>query len=835
MKKYLLGALCATAFLASCSNDDFMLDPVVTGGEGEKIDVVLGATYSDFVGDEADTRMVLVGKKWAWVNGDEIGSMKIVNDEPNSNDKFILADSLDAPTQYATFKTEDGIYAGDYVFYHAFSRDRIKESNIEVNFPAVQTVDPANATAHLTKQNMWVSPKINFANGIKYGDANKTAIQFVSMNAILKVNITNKSDHGALVVNKVEVVGSSNAFPVKANVDLTSGKGVSDPALDPKASTYADQLEQAIEDMTKASNNIVGTASSSTDKISAVLSGNGINLNANAETTVYMLIPAGKYDIGAGATETNKIQELKIYTNKGVFTVAAEDARKGDNKGHAANSVGFNRNSILNLYPALEGKAKTVAEYDVNNLDDWNNGVAYALANRNLIVEFNLKNNLEVSALPECPIYVNGKTLTLKAGKEYSLVGESFFNNLTNKGTLNLVDNIAIKNLTNSGTIKVAKTEDIKNTVPATLTAPLTTYGVETLTNNGTIQLEGKMTTGANWKNIYNEVVSPKVYGTINIVKGGNLVIGAATANNGVINNAGTITLNDDLTNSVRGTLPTEAKYYDNPFINIATASGTIKGAFATNQITNNGYIILDGIKDVFLKKDGKVDAITAIATGSLGYVQAAIKPADVADLPKIEEINAVSMTGAWDSDAIEKMNVGWSSIKVMAWNGVTLDVDEINNELNDVELLTIDGKSAINNSGNAATELGLKAGAGIVVNGDLTIGEDVTVGEKVGNSPVMQVLGSVVNNGTVSVNLTVGDKAYPGIPANTSAKFTNTKDANTNVVSACTTAGSTYTYADLVLYGIFVNEGDKDQVNVQSVEFKIKGKSTFTGTYIEH
>ena len=832
MKKYLLGALCATAFLASCSNDDFMLDPVVTGGEGEKIDVVLGATYSDFVGDEADTRMVLVDKKWAWVNGDEIGSMKIVNNEPNSNDKFILADSLDAPTQYATFKTEDGIYAGDYVFYHAFSRDRIKGSNIEVSFPAVQTVDPANATAHLTKQNMWVSPKINFANGIKYGDANKTAIQFVSMNAILKVNITNKSDHGALVVNKVEVVGSSNAFPVKANVDLTSGEGVSGTALNPKASTYADQLERAIEEMTKASKDIVDAASSTTDKISAVLSGNGINLNANAETTVYILIPAGEYGIGAGATAMNDITELKIYTNKGVFTVAAEDARKGDNKGDVANSVEFNRNSILNLYPALEGKAKTVAEYDVNNLDDWNNGVAYALANRNLIVEFNLKNNLEVSALPECPIYVNGKTLTLKAGKEYSLVGESFFNNLTNKGTLNLVDNIAIKNLTNSGTIKVAKTEDIKNTVPATLTAPLATYGVETLTNNGTIQLEGKMTTGANWKNIYNEVVSPKVYGTINIVKGGNLVIGAATANNGVINNAGTITLNDDLTNSVRGTLPTEAKYYDNPFINIATASGTIKGAFATNQITNNGYIILDGIKDVFLKKDGKVDETnSAIATGSLGYVQAAIKPADVADLPKIEEINAVSMTGAWDSDAIEKMNVGWSSIKVMAWNGVTLDVDEINNELNDVELLTIDGKSAINNSGNVATELGLKADAGIVVNGDLTIGEDVTVGAKATTAVKMNVEGTVVNNGKVYATLTVGSQIRTGV-YNTDAKFTNTKDAETHVVSAY--AGGTYAYAKLTLYGTFVNEGKAVKVHLSSIDYKVQGKSTFTGVWTE-
>lgn len=815
MKKYLLGALCATAFLASCNNDDFMLDPVVTGGEGEKIDVVLGATYSDFVGDEADTRMVLVDKKWAWVNGDEIGSMKIVGNQPNSNDKFILADSLDAPTQYATFKTEDGIYGGDYVFYHAFSRDRIKGTNIEVNFPAVQTVDPANATAHLTKQNMWVSPKISFANGIKYGDANKTAIQFVSLNAILKLNISNKSDNGALVVNKVEVVGNTDAFPVKANVNLASGEGVSDPALDPSVRTYADDLDQAIEDMTAATASIVGTASSNTDKISAILSGDGISLASNAETTVYVLIPAGEYGIGTTATAMNKIQELKIYTNKGVFTIAAEDARKGNNKGTATNAD-FNRNSILNLYPALEGKAKTVAEYDINNLDDWNNGVAYALANRNLTIEFNLKNNLEVSALPECPIYVKGKTLTLKAGKEYTLLGESTFENLTNKGTLNLVDNVAIDNLTNNGTIKVAKTEDIKS-------SNALDYYVANLTNNGTIQLEGKMTTAATWTNTYDTASSTKKYGIINIVKGGNLVISAATTNAGIINNAGTITLNNTLTN-------VDAVYYTFAQINIANASGTIKGDFARNQITNNGTIVLDGIKDVFLKKDGKVDeANSAIATGSIGYVQAAIKPADVADLPKIEEINAVSMTGAWDSDAIAKMNDGWTGIVVMAWDGVTLDVDEIGTELESIESLTIDGTSAINNSGNAATELGLEADATITVNGNLTIGEDVTVGAEATTAVEMNVEGSVVNNGEVYAKLTVGSQ-LPSGAYNTSAKFTNTKDAETHVVSAY--AGSAYTYATLVLYGTFVNEGKAEKVNLEKVEFKVTGKSTFTGVY---
>lgn len=811
MKKYLFGAICATALLASCNSDDLMLDPIVGGGEGEKIDVVLGATYPEYVGDEADTRMTLVGKKWAWVNGDEIGSMKVVNSQPNSNDKFVLADTLDAPTQYATFKTEDGIYAGDYVFYHAFNRDMIKGTTIPVTFPTVQTVAPADGTAHLTKQNMWISPKIKLGNGIKYGEANKTAIQFVSLNAILKVNITNKSDHGALVVNKVEVVGSTDAFPAKGNVNLASGTQLT-TALDASKTTYADDLDDAIEAMNEATDLV--TVTDQSDKISAILSGDGISLNANAETTVYVLIPAGEYGIGATASATNKIEEIKVYTNMGVFTVDAEDARKGDGKGKVTD-VDFNHNSILNLYPALEGKARTVAEYDVNNLDDWNNGVAYALANRNLTIKFILKKALEISELPECPVYVECETLTLKAGKEYSLVGESTFEKLTNKGTLNLVDNVVIESLTNTGTIKVAKTEDIKTSGD---------YYVATLTNNGTIQLEGKMTTATTWTNTYDIISSTKKYGTINIVKGGNLVIGAATTNAGIINNAGTITLNAALTNE-------SSVYAGFAQISIATASGTIKGNFATNTITNNGVIALDGIKDVFLKTDGKVDE-TNSAIASTGTVQATIKPADVADLPKIEEINAVSMTGAWDIDAIGKMNEGWSSIVAMAWDGVTLDIDEIDDEFKNIQVLSIDGTSAINNSGNAPAELGLAADAEITVDGNLTVGEDVTIGEKVGNSPAMTVLGSVVNNGTVSVELTVGAAQVGSTPANTSAKFTNTKDATTNVVSACTTVGSIYTYADLTLYGIFVNEGKQDQVNVESVDFKIQGKSTFTGTY---
>ena len=122
-----------------------------------------------------------------------------------------------------------------------------------------------------------------------------------------------------------------------------------------------------------------------------------------------------------------------------------------------------------------------------------------------------------------------------------------------------------------------------------------------------------------------------------------------------------------------------------------------------------------------------------------------------------------------------------------------------------------------------------MKAGATIKVNGNLTIGEDVTVGTEATTAVKMNVEGSVVNNGEVYAKLTVGSQ-LPSGAYNTSAKFTNTKDAETHVVSAY--AGSTYAYAILDLYGTFVNEGKAGKVNLQKVDFKVTGKSTFTGVY---
>lgn len=808
MKKYLFGALCASAFLASCSNDELELNPAVTPGEGEKIEVLLGATYPEYV-DETNTRMTLVGNEWAWINGDMLGGCMInASNAVVSNYPFTLTDTLAGPTKNVTFKTNTAVYAGNYVFYHQYNTDLISGTDITVNFPILQVIDPENPTAHVAKQNMWVSPKITLG-GIKYGENNKTAIKFVGMNAVLKLNITNSSDYDKVVINKVVVNGTNEAFYSKGTLDVADATIGS--ALTASAQDYATQLDAAIEGLNAASKDLISSSNlEKVNDISAIISGEGISLAQDAEATVYVLIPAGKYGIGASSSTTNKIETITVYTDKGSFTIDAEDARSGANKGKAADNVEFNRNSVLNLYPELEGKASDVETYDVNNEQDWDNAVAYALANTNKKIVFKLVNGLTIDELPNCALYVEGdKDLTLKEGKEYNLYRGSEFASIINKGTLNLVDNVTVTKLVNNGTVKIAKTEEITGTVT----------GVPTLTNNGIIDLEGKMTSqGTNWTNVYNE--ADKKYGTINVKSGAELVIGAATTNEGVINNAGTITLNAALTNNA------------DCIIDVTTATGKFVGD-GTTKITNNGAIKLDAIKDVFVDADGKaVTTSSFIADNPAGTVEAEVTPADIASLPAIEEINAVSMSGNWTAANVDAMNKKWTGITAMTWEGVSMDLNEVGTKFQNVKSLTINGTSTITTSGTDAEELGLysTAAAKITVNGDLTIAKNVKIGSEKANAPEMTVLGSVINNGNIYVDLTVGAAAVGSVPANTSAKFTNTKDATTYVVTGY--AVSSYTLGNLDLYGIFINEGTENDVITSKVDFKIDGKSTFTGSY---
>ena len=831
MKKVLFNTLCVSALLTACTDNE-LATMTPDNGQGEKIEVKIGAEYSDFI-DEAGTRMTLVGNEWAWVNGDMLGACKVaaiedgdaVKNVVSSNYPFVLTKELTEPVKTATFKTNTAVFAGKYAFYHQYNGDLIgadqsSKDLFNVIFPAVQVVDPTDAVAHIAAQNTWVSPVIKLG-GIKYEAENETAIKFVSLNAILKLNITNNSTEGDLVINKVDVNGAQ--IPQKGNLDFATSTTFN--VLDASAQDYGTTLDAAIENMNKAATNLLATgATEAGTKISAIITGDGISVKKGASTVVYVLIPAGAYDINS-TSASKAIKNFTVYTNKGQFTITAENARRGSNKGQTTTGTAFNRNSLLNLYPVLEGKATAVEKYEINNKSDWNNAVAYALANTNQMIEFELKADIAVDELPTCPLYVTGTNkLVLNSEKSFTMVGGSYFETVWNNGTLNMKDNVYVDDLTNKGTMNVAATEKIVGVSVAdydTWKSDKKT-GIDELSNQGTIVLNGQMNNGAGtWTNTA-AVWNVSTLGTIQINDKASLVLGGVMTNAGKIVNNGTINVADyALTNE--GT------------IEVATATGKFVGV--ANNITNNGTVGLDAAKDVFVGTDGKTVANSFVAIASTGKVEVAIAPADVTTaLPAIEEVSSIKMSGAWNQELLDALNGKWSGITAQTWEGVTLDIDGVTTEFNKVTSLVINGTSAINNSGTAAVKLNLKAdaaGSSIKVNGALTIAKNVTIGEEATNAPAITVLGSVVNNGKVFAGLTVGAAAIPGVaPANTTAKFTNNKDANVNVVSAYSAPNYIYDTSGLVLYGVFVNNDDATAVNVSKVDFKIKGESTYTGTY---
>lgn len=802
MNRFLFGTLCATALFASCTNEELVTSPSESVIDARQIDVVLKANYAQ---STPETRMGLIDNVWAWVEGDMIGALRVANltgsvtaNAFTTNYPFELADSTVTPAKTADFKTNTAVYEGQYVFYHQYNGSLVSggSNGYTVTFPAVQEINPENLNENLSKNNLFVSPVIKLA-GIEYNAENETAIEFIPMYAMLEVKITNNSTEGSVVVNRVDIAG--NKLTPSGTLDFKTADGKF-PVVNPEETDYTTKLSEAIKAMNENGDLLASGVDNGTSIISAIVKGQGITIGNGETKSVKVLIPAGTYAIDSSEGTDQAIKKFTVYTDKGKFEIDAEDATA---EGNVATDVKFNHKTLRSLNPKLTGKASVVDNYTINNIDDWNSAVAYAVANQNKKIEFILNEDIEVSELPACPIYVSStasKKLTFAKGSTITPAANSeFTNEVVNNGTLNLIEKATFGNLTNNGTINVAKTESITN--------------VTALTNNGTIELEGKMTSpGTTWTNVYNE--ADKKYGTINVKSGAELVIGAATANAGVINNAGTITLNAALTNNA------------NCVINVTTATGKFVGNGIT-KITNNGAIKLDAIKDVFVDADGKAVDNKFIGSGS-GTVEVEVTPDDIASLPEIQEVNAISMSGNWTAANVAAMNKKWASITAMTWEGVSLDLNEVGTEFNAVKSLTINGTSTITTTGTEAEKLGMKDAANvtITVNGDLTIAKNVKIGSTATATPKMTVLGSVINYGEVTAQLTVGADKDGSTPANTSAKYTNTKDAKT-IVSA---DGSTA--SELTLFGIFINEGTEDAVVTSEVDFRIDGKSTFTGSY---
>ena len=843
MKKVLFSALCVSAMLASCADDELLQSttPSTSFGEGEKINVTLTATYPEIT-NEVGTRMEFgEGTSFLWNNDDILGALRIASyagtissentgNTFDTNNPFFPKD-LTEPVASADFYSNTAIFAGQYVFYHQYIKNMTGDTQtgasadqFKVTFPAVQEIDPATPMQHLIDDNLWVSPAIKLG-GIAYEETNQTAIQFVGLNAILRLTITNNSNDGDLVINKVDVNGAQ--FKQNGNLDLVSdNKLYTTAALDANPETnpdYTADLATQVEAMKKATVDLLATGSTANGTtISAVIGDEGIKVAKGADTEIYVLIPADQYKVGSTQSGAAAINNITVYTDKGQFVINAEDARRGAGKGQEITSAtSFDRDAVYNFYPELSGYASDVETYKINNLSDWNNAVAYAEANTNKVIEFDLMADIKVEKLPSCALYVTSASnkLILAEGKTFAPVAGSYFSTIENNGTLQLGQQVYIGSLTNTvkGVINVAATENVQGIATVAYASWAKEYGVNALTNSGKLNINGKVTleTSSNWTNTTKTLTAPA--GVININAGAAMTVNVATTNSGKIVNAGTISGSAALNNDATAT------------IEMATATAKVVGASAV--ITNNGTITLDAPKDIFVGTDGKATT-TALITNNNGTTSVAVTPEGVADVPEMQEINSVEMSGAWDVESIGDLNTafGATAIKAMTWNSVTLDVADFNTELNNVTTLNVKGNSSLSNSGSNVEELGLKSdatGTTITVEGNLTIGEDVTVGYQKTNMPAITVLGSMTNNGEVNATLTIG----AGLPnLNTSATYTNNDGAKTIIASAY--SAGTYTYAEVMLYGHFVNKADKANVEATAITPQVKGTSSITGEY---
>lgn len=808
MNKYVLGTMCAASVFASCTNEEL----VNTGNVDQEIDakqieLLLSADYA--AGSDAESRMALIGKEWAWVDGDQVGALRVgdikgatwgITNTFATNHPFEPVTKLTEPVKNTDFSTNTAVYEGNYVFYHQYNGDMIstgEDQGYKLDFPAVQSVNPADINEKLAEYNFFVSPVINI-EGIKNGEVNKTAVQFIPMYAILEVNITNDSEAGDLNVNKVVVNGlglnpSGILNFAGANDDIATATQF--VKVDATADTYADDLKQAIDKMNKNYKLLTTSPDYTTSTtISAVIEGGNLAIKKGESKAVRVLIPAGKYAINSTASNELAIKSFEVYTDKGMYTINAE-AATGDGTSKA--NIEFTHTTLKSLNPKLTGKATTVTEFTINNMDDWNSAVAYA-ENNNLKVEFNLAADLKVTELPSCPIYVTGnKTLEL-AGENMTLVGDSYFANVKNTGTINLTENVTLNKITNYGTINVASTEDIVE-VGAQSYSTSVSAGINTLINRGTINIDGTMTVSqasSEWDNAAETSSEPA--GTINVKKDGKLILGADWTNNsyinvdGIVNIANSVTLTNTATTGV---------------IAVATASGKFV-ANNSGAITNNGFISLDAIKDVFLNGNLEQRTATILAT-STGHVQVAVTSDDFDGgiLPTIEEVNAVEMSGNWNKTNMAALKSKWDAISMITLDNSTVDMGGYpNNDKSlffNVSVLEIPGTVTLKNSTAERSILQLKTSGtpSIVVDGNLTIEKNVRINDN-GTVPTLQVNGTVTNNGEVYTKLIVGGED------NTKAVYNNNEGAKTAVVASWNGTAGKFNAETLYNYGTINNKG---------------------------
>ena len=637
---------------------------------------------------------------------------------------------------------------------------------LDLSLPA-QTYKVASektAIQQAAGQMKMIAPIVDLSKGVGYETAQDydLNLEFVNLYTMVKVAINSSNiPEGAtpklekITLNAKAGETTTKGFVKKAHAALEAIAGpLKANVVTPN--TTSKQLEadevakakEALEKLLAAAGNTSATVGDVTvaDQISTIYDQTGIDsdddkygpavlsvegdlpLTSTKATELYILVPKGTYNNGL---------ELTVVTSEGTYTKPIE---KQDGKDLTFGNDIQRISANLNFKLDGTGNVKLPESFDINNNEDWTNSVdfltSHAIAYINKTITFNLKENIEIPALPIFKLEISGnKTLTLtgdytineenadqfeatgvtlgvKAGATLTLNADAdAFAAINNEGTLK-VNADQSKKITNLGTMTVGDN--------ATLEAGLDNGKAKTAT---TPAVAGNVTVAAGKTLTIASVELDNIEGTVTVNKDSKLVVNNASDNKGTITNNGEISGSGTITNT--GTIDNFGALK----ATVTNTNGNViaeKGSKGTGTITNGTV----EVKDVTTFKetqngDDKYTFISAVVTTLVNNV-GEYKAADDANA----KITNITLNGGeWKL----KSAIGGDTTKEIAVpvnaKGLTLKGAKLSLEVAMAEkAIIVEGTSSI----TAATALSItKANLTVAKDATLNVGNNVTVNAK--------------------------------------------------------------------------------------------------------
>lgn len=818
----------AAAALTACTNEDFVENPAGVDMGGEKVNISIAASKggdaATRIGINPDEDGSLAGATPYWQASDMLGGLLYIeaaNASPSgenmrTNYPFTPAQEIaegEQPTNM-TFQTPTAVSKGTYVFYTPYKRDFVDNGDFTVTLPDRQEMDPENPTAHLGKNDFMVSPGVSLA-GIKYGDKNELPIQFSSIYNYTRIHITLKEAQEPVtiqrIVFKVNDATAGQYLPFNTTAKIEPQKlrnavlGITEEWSDGEtvgttavitaegeinaSEAVASDYQQAAAEFKVPNGALtdVVAQSGNTQAIVLAIKG-GVTLNAGESFNAYVLLPYGTYVNGIN---------YDIYSDKGI----AADRTLGASASPHSVTLRAGRSAALEdevNYTLNNNSFDLPMVFDIASDQDWLDAVSYVTENYGSYGNtanwktptFNLLKSVKGS-MPNFAVNVVTNTNTRLT--------------LTGNNTLNgdYAYDLLQADITNSGNLTIASKG---------LTSTVTPFTVKSLTNSGTVTVNGKFAITGNLVN------------TGTVTNAGITTVGGITTNGdakktaAVLANTGSFTSTGALTNKAKATV--NVNYASNSTTFVLSAASTNEKDAAINiadkaelnanaaGLTNKGTITLTNTANLnggsaLNNKDGVIVITDASKTYKLSIPSsgnAGVIKTTVATLNAIKAA-ANKTDKATANELINRIELT-SSIKVEDNLNLTTDVQlslakGVNLQINHQKTITC-AELVVAGAGTSVTaydKAGLEeeptatltAGTVTVEQGaGLTVAEGVTVGNTV-TALTVDKNASLTNNGTIaaasattniSVSVETGASLINGEEGTVTGQFSITKNA---------------------------------------------------------